>query len=193
MNTVGSRLRSVSDRVHILTIVSPAKPLVISVALGLMVGLVAVGFRSLIGWSNGLFFPHDPEHLFIIGRWWKYLICLIPAVGGLLVGIAMRYFVARDKAISGVPEVIESVLLKGGRLDLRMGLKGLLSAVTIGSGGSAGPEGPIVEIGASLSSFVGQKLQLSGSDLRLLAGCGSAAGIAAVFGAPLGGIFFALE
>ncbi|MRR09943.1 chloride channel protein, partial [bacterium] len=186
-------LRSVPGRVDVPRIVGPTKLLVISVVLGLAVGLVAVGFRSLIVWCNGLFFPHDPEQLFLIGRWWKHLVFLIPAVGGLATGIVMRWGRIEGKGVTGVPEVIEAVSLKGGRLNIAMGFKGLLSAVTIGSGGSAGPEGPIVEIGSSLASFAGQRLRLSGRELRLLAGCGAAAGIAAVFGAPLGGIFFALE
>lgn len=190
---IRSWLRSIPARMDVPRIIGPTKLLVMSVVLGLAVGLLAVGFRSLIVWCNALFFPRDPEQLFVIGRWWKYLVFLIPAVGGLVTGIVMRWSRIEGKGMTGVPEVIEAVSLKGGRLSIAMGFKGLLSAVTIGSGGSAGPEGPIVEIGSSLASFAGQRLRLSGRELRLLAGCGAAAGISAVFGAPLGGIFFALE
>lgn len=182
-----------SVRLRASRMAGPTKLLIISAGIGLVVGLVAVGFRSLIIWSNGIFFPYHPERLLLIGRWWKYFVCLIPAVGGLLVGVIMLLAKIEKKCISGVPEVIEAVLLKGGRLNLKMGLKGLLSVITIGSGGSAGPEGPIVEIGSSLASYLGQRLRLTGRELRLLVGCGAAAGIAAVFGAPLGGIFFSLE
>lgn len=167
--------------------------LLVGAVLGVAVGLVAVGFRSLIQLSTSLFFPHDPEKLGIIGRWWRYLSVLVPAAGGLAVGLIMHFLIRDNKKISGVPEVIWAVAFKGGKLGPAMGFKGLLAAATIGSGGSAGPEGPIVEIGSSFASYLGQRLKLSLGDLRLFAGCGAAAGIAGVFGAPLGGVFFALE
>jgi len=176
-----------------IRIASPSKLLLISAAIGLVVGLIAVGFRSLIVWCNGLFFPQPPEQLALLGAWWKYLVFLIPAGGGLIVGLLLRLLINDKHRSSGVTEVIEAVFLKSGRLNLGMGFKGLLSVITIGSGGSAGPEGPIVEIGSSFSSFIGQRLRLPGSEMRLLAACGAAAGISAVFGAPLGGIFFVLE
>ena len=171
----------------------PTRILLLGVGVGILTGLTAVAFRSLIIFSNSLFFPHDPHQILLIGRWWRYLAFLIPAMGGLLVGGIMYLFFRKEEPLSGVPEVMAAVSLKGGLLNPKMGLKGLLSAITIGSGGSAGPEGPIVEIGSSLGSYLGQKLKLTGNELRLMAGCGAAAGIAAVFGAPLGGVFFALE
>ncbi|MBU1356240.1 MAG: chloride channel protein [Candidatus Edwardsbacteria bacterium] len=171
----------------------PTRILLLGVGVGILTGLTAVAFRSLIIFSNSLFFPHDPHQIFLIGRWWRYLAFLIPAIGGLLVGGIMYLFFRKEEPLSGVPEVMAAVSLKGGMLSPKTGLKGLLSAITIGSGGSAGPEGPIVEIGSSLGSYLGQKLKLTSSELRLMAGCGAAAGISGVFGAPLGGVFFALE
>jgi CIC family chloride channel protein len=167
--------------------------LLLGVLAGAVTGLAAVAFRSLINFSTGLFFPHDPQQVFLVGKWWNYLAFLIPALGGLLVGGIIYLFLRDDQQFSGVPEVMAAVSLKSGMLRLRTAGKGLLSVITIGSGGSAGPEGPIVEIGSSLGSYLGQKLRLSGNELRLMAGCGAAAGIAGVFGAPLGGVFFALE
>lgn len=171
----------------------PTRMLLLGVGVGAVTGLAAVGFRSLINFSTGMFFPHDPHQTFLIGEWWNYLAFLVPALGGLLVGGILYLFFREDQQFSGVPEVMAAVALKSGMLRLQTGFKGLLSAVTIGSGGSAGPEGPIVEIGSSLGSYLGQRLGLSGNELRLMAGCGAAAGIAGVFGAPLGGVFFALE
>ncbi len=185
--------KAVSDARSRISTLGSTRMLLVGAALGVAVGLVAVGFRSLILFSNELFFPHHPEQFGVIGRWWRYLSVLVPAVGGLVVGLVMHFLLREDKQLSGVPEVLSAVTLKGGRLSPVMGLKGLLSAVTIGSGGSAGPEGPIVEIGSSFASYLGQKFKLSSNELRLFAGCGAAAGIAAVFGAPLGGVFFALE
>ncbi len=176
-----------------LSALGPAKMMAAGVLVGAAVGLAAVGFRFLINLSSGFFFPHDPRLFGLMGHWWRYLAAMIPALGGLIVGLALQYLLGEQKGISGMPEVLWSVAVKGGRLRPRMGIKGLLSAVTMGSGGSAGPEGPIVEIGSSLSSYFGQKTGLSLSENRLFAGCGAAAGIAGVFGAPLGGLFFALE
>lgn len=169
-----------------------ARLLVLGVVIGMITGLVGVGFRQLIELCANFFFSHQPERLFLIGRWWRYLVFLVPALGGLITGVALHLWLKEDEA-GGVPEVMMAVSLKGGIVKIKNGLKGLLAAITIGSGGSAGPEGPIVEISASLGSWLGQKLQLSHSELRLLVGCGAAAGISAVFAAPLGGLFFALE
>ena len=89
---------------------------------------------------------------------------------------------------------MESVALKGGKIPPRIALvKSLASALTIGTGGSVGREGPVVHIGASLGSALGQVLRLPASRLPTLVGCGVAGGIAAVFNAPIAGAFFALE
>ncbi|MFQ6671912.1 MAG: chloride channel protein, partial [Candidatus Tectimicrobiota bacterium] len=94
----------------------------------------------------------------------------------------------------GVPEVMESTVLRGGLMRPRtIVLRALASAISVGSGGSAGREGPIVQIGAAIGSTVGQLCKMSSERLRLLVGCGTAAGIAATFNAPLSGTFFALE
>jgi CIC family chloride channel protein len=93
-----------------------------------------------------------------------------------------------------VPQVIESVTLKGGKIHPRVALvKSLASALTIGTGGSVGREGPIVQIGAALGSLFGQILRIPPSRLPTLVGCGVAGGIAAAFNAPIAGAFFALE
>jgi CIC family chloride channel protein len=127
------------------------------------------------------------EHL----RW--YHIVAAPVLGGLIVGLLIRYL-APEAEGHGVPEVIEAVMLRGGRIRRRVAaVKAIASAVTIGSGGSVGREGPIVQIGAAVGSAIGQFLRFPPEQLRTLAACGSAAGIAAVFNAPIAGAFFALE
>jgi CIC family chloride channel protein len=89
---------------------------------------------------------------------------------------------------------METIALGGGIIKPRtVALRTVTAAITIGSGGSVGREAPIAQIGAAVGSVVGQILRVSGERMRNLVGCGAAGGIAAVFNAPMGGVFFALE
>jgi chloride channel protein, CIC family len=132
-----------------------------------------------------------PLHVLAALPW--YHVVLVPAVGGLVLG-PLVHFLAPEVKGHGVPEVIEAVMLRGGRIRRRVAIvKSLASAITIGSGGSVGREGPIVQIGAAVGSALGQFLRLPSEQMRTLAACGTAGGIAAVFNAPIAGAFFALE
>jgi CIC family chloride channel protein len=94
----------------------------------------------------------------------------------------------------GFPRFLETVNLRGGRLPLRlMFTRGISSALTIGSGGSAGQEGPIAQIGGTAGSVVGHLLGMPEERLKVLIGCGVSGGVAATFNAPLAGVFFAHE
>ena len=120
-------------------------------------------------------------------------VLLAPAVGGLIAGPMIARW-AKEAKGHGVPEVMQAVALKGGRIRGRVAVvKTLASAITIGSGGSAGREGPIVQVGATLGSKVAQVLGMSEARIRLMVAAGAAGGIAAAFNAPLAGVFFALE
>lgn len=122
-----------------------------------------------------------------------HLKLLIPVVGASVVG-PMIYFFAREARGHGVPEVMEAVALRSGIIRPRVVLvKSLGSSITIGSGGSVGREGPIVQIGSAIGSTLGQMLRVPRGHLKILVGCGAAAGIAATFNAPIAGAFFALE
>lgn len=120
---------------------------------------------------------------------------LLLAMG--LAGLAVGYVVdrwAREAKGHGVPEVMEAIALRGGRIRPRVAaLKVLASSLTIGVGGSAGREGPIVQVGSALGSTLGQALHFSAERVRTLVACGAAAGIAATFNAPIAGSIFALE
>ncbi len=106
----------------------------------------------------------------------------------------MTYYLAREAKGHGVPEVMLAVATFGGKIRARVAVvKSLASAVCIGSGGSAGREGPIVQIGSSLGSSLGQLLRLPESRIRLLVACGAAGGISATFNAPIAGVLFAME
>jgi len=122
-----------------------------------------------------------------------WILPLIPAVGGLIVG-PIVYIYAREARGHGVPEVMEAVALSGGAIRPRVAMaKIIASSITIGSGGSVGREGPIVQIGSALGSVLGQFMKLPTRQVKTLVGCGAAAGIAATFNAPIAGALFAVE
>ncbi len=164
--------------------------LIFSVIVGLGGGFGAVIFRWMIAQFSHLFFTTGGNALNFLG---KYSVVLFPAAGGLIVGPLIYYF-ARETKGHGVPEVMRAVLVEGGKIRPRVAaVKAFASSICIGSGGSAGREGPIIQIGSALGSALGQVFKLTEEKTKTLVGCGAAAGIAATFNAPLGGIFFALE
>jgi CIC family chloride channel protein len=161
-----------------------------AIGVGLATGLGAVLFIALIGLVGRVLFEGGEGLLGWLGRG---LIVMVPAVGGLLAGPIIAFF-AREAKGHGVPEVMQAIAVRGGRMRPRLVVaKVVASALCIGSGGSAGREGPIVQIGAALGSTVGQWLQLSENRIRNLVACGAAAGIAATFNAPIAGVIFAME
>lgn len=162
--------------------------IILAVLIGLGGGLGAVGFRWLINTVRYLFLERGAE---LLGS--PYLLPLIPAVGGLLVGfIVLRW--APEARGHGVPEVMAAVATNDGIIRPRVAIvKSLASALCIGSGGSVGREGPIVQIGSALGSSIGQLFGLTDQRLKILVGCGAAAGISATFNAPIAGVIFALE
>ena len=161
-----------------------------ALVVGVGAGLGAVVFRRLIEgmqWLaydglGGLLESIAPFHLLVI-----------PVVGGLIFG-PLIYRFAREAKGHGVPEVMEAVALRGGRIRPRVAvIKSLASAICIGTGGSVGREGPIAQIGSALGSTIGQVFKLSDERVRNLVACGAAGGIAATFNAPIAGSIFALE
>lgn len=164
--------------------------LVLAIVIGIIAGLGAVIFRWLIRTFQSFFIEGGGQVLSFMGN---YYIILIPAAGGLLVGLLIYYF-AREAKGHGVPEVMEAVALHGGRIRPRVALvKILASSICIGSGGSVGREGPIVQIGSTFGSSIGQWLKLPEDKVRVMVACGAAGGIAATFNAPIAGVLFSLE
>jgi CIC family chloride channel protein len=174
--------------------------LALALLVGAGAGLGAVVFRWLIVTATRVFTGTSdyagthghPAHPWFTwaGPWF---VVLAPAVGGLLYGPLVDRF-AREARGHGVPEVMYAVAARGGRIAGRVAVvKALASALCIGSGGSVGREGPIVQIGSSLGSTLGRLMKVPEARLRTLVACGAAAGIAATFNAPIAGVFFALE
>jgi len=166
----------------------------IDIVLGVLIGVVgaagAVGFRWLLGAVTTLFFGDLAGFLQPIA---PYHLLVLPLLGALIVGPLIAWL-GPTVAGSGVPELQEAAALRGGRLGpLRWLHKAATAALTIGSGGSAGREGPIAFIGASLAADIGRLFPGGEQRRRLIFACGAAAGVAATFNAPLAGSFFALE
>jgi len=182
--------KQIKDLIYFLRTSDASYFLVFSILIGTGAGFGAIFFRWLILQINKLFFVDGGNLLGFMGH---YYVILIPALGGLLVGPVVHFF-AREAKGHGVPEVINAMVTNGGRIRPRVAvIKTLASAICIGSGGSAGREGPIIQIGSALGSSIGQLFNMTEDKTRTLVACGAGAGIAATFNAPLGGIFFALE
>jgi CIC family chloride channel protein len=164
--------------------------LVFANIVGVGAGFGAIIFRWLIAFFQKLFFT-EGHH--ILSFMESYYVVVIPAIGGIVVGLLI-YFFAKETKGHGVPEVMLAVDTAGGKIRPRVAaMKALVSSICIGSGGSVGREGPIVQISSALGSSLGQFFRLSTDKTRILVACGAAGGIAATFNAPLAGIFFALE
>ncbi len=151
----------------------PEAVVLITTALivGLGGGLGAIVFRWLIDSFTHISFDLARGWLSFMGS--AYVI-VVPAIGGLFVG-PLIYFFAREAKGHGVPEVMEAVALRGGRIrPVVVAVKALASSLCIGSGGSVGREGPIVQIGSALGSTLGQLLKLSDERIRNLVACGAA-------------------
>jgi CIC family chloride channel protein len=163
----------------------------ISIVVGLTTGLGAVAFRWLIGFFQNIFFDGGAKAFSFMGH---YYVILLPAIGGVLIWLLIRYTNSTEAKGHGVPEVMAAVATRGGRIRARIAMvKTLASSICIGSGGSVGREGPIVQIGSTIGSILGQWLGLSTEWVKTLVACGAAGGISATFNAPLAGIFFAHE
>lgn len=179
-----------------------------AIAVGLAGAIGAVFFRLLIRGVQAIAFEgpdgiaalieegiaaetRDPlEVARSIAWYWRIA---IPAAGGLLAG-PLIFFFAREARGHGVPEVMKAIAVRGGVIRARVvAVKALASALSIGSGGSVGREGPIVQIGSAFGSSLGQWFRLKTAGVRTLVGCGAAAGISATFNAPIAGAIFAAE
>jgi len=164
------------------------------VFVGIVAAFGSIGFKFLIDFFHNLLFSgvlsfkHDAS----LSPWGK-LVILVPAVGIALANFITEKWAPEAKG-HGVPEVMVAVANNGGKIRPVVALvKVFASALTIGSGGSVGKEGPIVQIGSSFGSTLGQVFKLTPRETIILVGAGAAGGISATFNAPIGGVMFALE
>jgi CIC family chloride channel protein len=165
----------------------------LAILIGILGGYGAVLFRFVIKAAQYGFYQNTREFLTFAHTLPFYLKIGLPALGGLIVG-PIIYFGAHEAKGHGVPEVMEAVALRGGRIRSRVALiKILASGISIGSGSSVGREGPIVQIGSSIGSTLARVLKVPRDREKTMVGCGAAAGIAATFNAPFAGVLFAIE
>lgn len=164
--------------------------LFVAAVVGVITAAAAVGFHALIDRIRDSLYGITEGFLYGPGA---VLLILYPAAGGLIVGF-ITFLFSRDAQGHGVVDVMESVIRSSGFIrPIKAIEKIFASAITIGSGGSAGAEGPIVQIGAAIASGFGQFFRLTRTQMPLIIGCGAAAGISAIFNTPMAGLLFALE
>ncbi len=191
-----AHLRSVLSKVQDTFRISENTFLVIlAVIIGVLGGLGNYAFRKTIEFCRWAIFEQSEQFFGYSMEEWslaRVAVILCPVVGGVLIIPLLHWFGSDlQRGFSGF---LEKVNLRGAKLRLRpIFTRGLGAAVTIGTGGSAGQEGPIAMIGGAIGSQFGQAFKMSGDRLKVLVACGAAAGVAATFNAPIAGVFFAQE
>jgi H+/Cl- antiporter ClcA/CBS domain-containing protein len=167
----------------------------LAMAIGLIGALVALALLRLIGFFTNLFYYHRLGSTMVSPAgnhlgWWAVL---VPICGGLIVGLMARYGSERIRG-HGIPEALESILTGGSKVQPRLAiLKPLSAALSIGTGGPFGAEGPIIMTGGAFGSMIAQFFHLSGTERKTLLVAGAAAGMSATFAAPLSAILLAVE
>jgi len=179
----------------------PLRPASLSLAailVGTVAGLGAVAFRGLIALVHNLLFlgqasVYYDANVHTPGSPWGPLVVLVPVAGALGVAFLVKNFAPEAKG-HGVPEVMDAIYYQHGAIRPVVALvKSLASAISIGSGGSVGREGPIIQIGSSFGSTLGQFVPMPSWQRITLVSAGAAGGIAATFNTPIGGVLFAVE
>jgi CIC family chloride channel protein len=177
---------------------NPIYMVLLSLLVGIMAGLGAVIFRALIAFIHNLLFlgqislSYD-ANVHTPASYLGPLVIIIPVLGAAGVAFLVKNFAPEAKG-HGVPEVIDAIYYKQGKIRPIVAIiKSLASALSIGSGGSIGREGPIIQIGSSIGSTLGQFINLSAWQRITLIASGAGAGIAATFNTPVGGVLFAVE
>src|SRR5205809_1212604 len=163
--------------------------------IGVIRAFVALALLRLIGFFTHLFYYHAIDSRLVspadnrLGVW----ALLVPIVGGLIVGLMARYGSERIRG-HGIPEALEAILIGQSRMSARVAvLKPLSSAISIGTGGPFGAEGPIIMTGGAFGSLFGQAFHLSPGERKTLLVAGAAGGMAAVFGTPVAAALLAVE
>ena len=168
--------------------------LILSAAVGAAGALINFGFREVIGVVQRWLHGGSDSLLVPLGFGWGLgLVVLVPALGGLCVGLLGR-FSRTDVGGYGMPTFLETVNLRTNEISLRRTLlRSCAALLTLGSGGSAGAEGPIASLGGAVSAWIAKARRVYGERLRVLIACGASAAVAAAYGAPIAGVFFTQE
>ncbi len=167
----------------------------VAVGIGVIAAFVALALLKLIGlFTNLCFFQRwDTTLVSPAGHSLGWLVVLVPIAGGLIIGVMARFGSEKIRG-HGIPEALESILMRGSRVEAKLAvLKPLSAAVSIGSGGPFGAEGPIIMTGGAFGSLIAQRFHLTAAERKTLLVAGSAAGMAATFGTPLAATLLAVE
>jgi len=170
----------------------------IGIFVGALTGFGAIGFRGLIGLIHNLFFLGRISFIYDANTYtpaspWGIFVILVPVAGALIVTLLVTKFAPEARG-HGVPEVMDAIYYSEGRIrPMVAAIKSLASSLSIGTGAAVGREGPIIQIGASLGSTIGQIVPLVAWQRITLVAAGAGSGIAATFNTPLGGVLFAVE
>jgi chloride channel protein, CIC family len=167
----------------------------LAVALGVFSAYVATALLALIAFFTNLFFYQRLSFAAATpaGHTLGVLGALVPVVGCLIIGVMARYGSERIRG-HGIPEALEAILIRGSRIQPRVALlKPISSAISIGSGGPFGAEGPIIMTGGAFGSIVAQLLHLTAAERKTLLVAGAAAGMSATFAAPIAAVLLAVE
>ncbi|NVK33786.1 MAG: chloride channel protein [Rhodobacteraceae bacterium] len=166
----------------------------LALAAGVFVAIAAIAFRSAIGLLQLPWLGTASEFVITAAEsqpWW--LILITPAIGGLIVGIWLQNFQEKQRA-GGAADVIEACALGGRGLGFRSGLSSAaITIISLGFGASAGREGPVVHLGATIGTSLCRAFSLPDLARRMLLACGVASAISASFNAPIAGVLFAHE
>ncbi len=163
------------------------KIFLLSVIVGVLGGIGAIALRYAIDYLTEIFMLLPQT----FGRYW---VVVLPAMGGFMAGLITYKFALESRGHDGVAETMKAVSIGSGDIRSRVPLTTTLAtALTISSGGSAGTEGPIIQISAGLASTIARLFRLDVEHKKLLVVCGAAAGLSAMFNAPIGGALFGLE
>src|SRR5881409_3188456 len=188
--------RKAEDRLGDFTATLRLVPIsLIAVAIGLLSAGVALALLRLIGLFTNLFFFQRWDFALVspAGNRLGAVEVLVPAAGALIVGFMARYGSERIRG-HGIPEAIESILIRGSRIEPRLAvLKPLSAAISIGSGGPFGAEGPIIMTGGAFGSLVAQFFELTAAERKTLLVAGAAAGMSATFASPVAAVLLAVE
>jgi CIC family chloride channel protein len=170
----------------------------LAILVGVIGGIGAVFFRALIALIHNVAFLGSFSITFDANQFtpaspWGPFIILVPAIGGLFVVFLVDNFAPEARG-HGVPEVLDAIYYKEGKIRPVVAvIKSLASAISIGTGAAVGREGPIIQIGATFGSSLGQFIQMAPWQRITLVAAGAGAGIAATFNTPIGGVMFAIE
>lgn len=164
----------------------------VAAAIGVLAAFAAVGFERMILWTSYLCYGDGSQTLGLYGKQ-AVMLFVLPSAGALMVGL-IAHFYTREAVGHGVPEVMDAIVRRGGVIKFHLAAGRMITAaVTIGSGGSAGTEGPIIQIGAAIASSLGSVSRVLRHQLPAVVACGAAAGLSAIFNAPIAGVLFAVE